>query len=71
MFKSCNTGSIINFVLVLKQINLFSLRNTKLKMATSIVYSCQLRYNLPYINKSVMRPLYITSLYEVNGDECV
>ena len=49
------------------QINYIFLRNTKLKMAASIVYSCQLRYNLPYINKSVMRPLHIINLSEVNG----
>ena len=36
-------------------------------MAASIVYSCQLRYNLPYINKSVMRPLHIINMSEVNG----
>ena len=36
-------------------------------MAASIVYSCQLRYNLLQINKFVMRLLHIISLSEVNG----
>ena len=57
IYKACRP-----YVAFVMQINLFSLRNTKLKMATSIVYSCQLRYNLPYVNKSVMRPLHIISL---------
>ena len=35
-------------------------------MAASIVYSCQLRYNLLQINKSVMRLFHIISLSEVN-----
>ena len=35
-------------------------------MATSIVHSCQLRYDLPYINKSVMRLSHIISLSQVN-----
>ena len=36
-------------------------------MAASIVYSCQLRYNLLQINKSVMRLLHIINLSEVNA----
>ena len=40
-------------------------------MAAGIVNSCQLRYNLPYINKSVMRPLHIINLSEVNGHASV
>ena len=40
-------------------------------MAVSIVHSCQLRYNLPFINKSVVRPLHIINLSEVNGHASV
>ena len=36
-------------------------------MAASLVYSCQLRYNLLSINKSVMRLLHINNLSEVNA----
>ena len=50
------------YVAFVMQINYISLRNTTLTMATSIVYSCQLRYNLRDINKSVMRPLHIIGL---------
>ena len=35
-------------------------------MATSIVYSCQLTYDLPSINKSVMRPFHIISPMGMN-----
>ena len=46
---------------------IFPLQNTELKMAVSIVYSFQLRYNLPSINTSVMRLLYIINLSDVNA----
>ena len=36
-------------------------------MAASIVYSCQLRYNLLEISKSVMGLLHIINLSEVNA----
>ena len=36
-------------------------------MATSIVYSYQLRFNLLQINKSVMRLLHVINLSEVNA----
>ena len=36
-------------------------------MAAGVIYSYQLGYNLLQINKSVMRPLHIINLSEVNA----